>query len=569
MSGDTSHNKDHEAEENLSASEAVFKPSRWPGLIWAVPVAAIGIVAWLGISAFMHSGPSVTVEFPITGGLQAGSTKVEYKGFDVGEVGAVSLSKSLDHISVRLDMAARMTGHLGPGTQFWVAGNTLSLSDLSSIKAIVAGPYIGIDPKPGKTVHHAKGLGAPPALKNEPVGETLSLVAHDLPHIQAGSPIYFKGYKVGEVRGLDLQPDGKRFIIYAFIERKWERLVGSNTRFWNAGAVRVASDGSGPGIQLQSIPALFMGAIAFETPNEPGGHAVKSGAQFILYSSKAMAEAAPEPGAVTYRVVFSGGPQGLQPGAPVQLDGSPVGAVTKVDMQYDSARGTLRSVVDLVLQPDRIRVAGPPWNLKKPAPQMNAMLSTLIAQGLRAELGSSVPVVGGKIVTLTMVKGQPAAKLQPGDPPEIPSFGSGGGVNQVVTQVNDVLSTVNAMPLQQIAADIHQATSRLAALSQSRQTTQTLQRLDRTVAHVDAVMRETNAELPAILRQLKQSAAEAQLALAQARGILSAQGPANAAPESAGLPHALYELAQAAQSLRALADFLDSHPGALIVGRGS
>lgn len=568
MSGDTSH-KEHEGEENLPASEAVFKPSRWPGLIWAVPVAAIGIVAWLGISAFMQSGPSVTVEFPIAGGLKAGSTRVEYKGFDVGEVDAVSLSKSLDHISVRLDLAARMDGHLGPGTQFWIAGNTLSLSDLSSIKAIVAGPYIGIEPEPGKTVHHVKGLGKPPVLKSEPVGETLSLVAHDLANIQAGSPIYFKGYKVGEVRGLDLQPEGKQFIIYAFIERQWESLISSNTRFWNAGAVRIASDGSGPGVQIQSIPALFMGAIAFETPNGPGAHAVKSGASFTLYSSQAMAAAAPEPGAVAYRVVFRGGPQGLQPGAPVQLDGSPVGAVNKVDMQYDPAQGALRTVVDLTLQPDRIHVAGPHWNLKNAAPQMNAMLSTLIAQGLRAELGSSVPVVGGKIVTLTMVKGQPAETLQPGDPPQIPSFGSGGGVNQVVAQVNDVLASVNAMPLEQIAADIHKATSRLAALSQSPQTTQTLQRLDHTVAHVDAVMSQTNAQLPAILRQLKQSAGEAQMALTQAKGILSAQGPANAAPESADLPHALYELAQAAQSLRALADFLDSHPGALIVGRGS
>jgi paraquat-inducible protein B len=568
MSGDGDHTE-RESRETLPASEAVFKPSRWPGLIWAVPVAAIGIVGWLGISAFVHSGPSVTVVFPIAGGLKPSSTKVEYKGFDVGEVESVSLSKSLDHIVVRLDMVARMEGHLGPGTQFWIAGNTLSLSNLASIKAVVSGPYIGIDPKPGKTVHHAQGLGAPPVLTNEPKGETLRLVAKDLSNIAPGSPVYFKGYKVGEVGAVELQPDGKQFTIHTFIARKWQNLISSNTRFWNAGAVRIAADGSGPGLHIQSIPALFMGAIAFETPPEPGGHAVQNGAQFILYSSQGMATAAPGPGAVPYRVVFNGGPHGLQPGTPVQLEGTAAGAVTKVAMQYDPAQGTLQTVVDLVLQPERVAVAGPPWNLKNPAPQMNAMLSTLVAHGLRAELGSPVPVIGGKIIMLTMVKGQPAATLQPGDPPQIPSFGSGGGADQVLAQVNGVLSTINAMPLDQIAADIHQATSRLAALSQSRQTTQTLQRLDRAVAHVDTMTRQTNAELPAILRQVKESATEAQLALSQAKGMLSAQGPANAAPETTDLPHALYELTQAARSLRALADFLDSHPGALIAGRGS
>jgi paraquat-inducible protein B len=33
--------------------EAVFRPSRWPGLIWAVPIAALAIIAWLGISALL------------------------------------------------------------------------------------------------------------------------------------------------------------------------------------------------------------------------------------------------------------------------------------------------------------------------------------------------------------------------------------------------------------------------------------------------------------------------------------------------------------------------------------
>ena len=304
----------------MAPSEAVFKPSRWPGLIWAVPVAAIGIVAWLAISAYIHSGPSVTVVFPTAGGLQAGTTKVEYKGFDIGTVSDVKLSKSLDHMAVRLDFAAQMQGHLGPGTTFWIVGNSLSFSDLSAIKTLVAGPYIGIDPKPGKIIRDAKGLGAPPVLKDEPGGETLTLTAKTLGNISPGSPIYFKGYKVGEVRGLDMQPDGKMFDIYAFIERDREDLVRSDSRFWDAGAVHLATGGSGPGLQIQSVPALFMGAIAFETPPTSKGHAVHEGARFTLYPSEGMAKAAPGPGAVPYRVVFSGGPDGLQPGAQVQLE---------------------------------------------------------------------------------------------------------------------------------------------------------------------------------------------------------------------------------------------------------
>ncbi len=566
MSGPEGEN--HEARGQDEGDQAVFKPSRWPGLIWAVPVAALAIVGWLGTNAFLQSGPSVTVDFPIAGGLKAGTTKVEYRGFDVGEVSSVHLAKSLDHMVVGISMDADMAHSLGPGTQYWIAGNSFSLSDLSAIKALVSGPFIGIDPKPGKTVAKAKGLGKPPVLKEEPQGETLTLVADRLSNLSPGSPIYYKGYKVGEIQGIDMQPNGKQFDIYAFIERRWENLLNSDSRFWDAGAVRVSMSGAGPGIQLQSVPALFLGAVAFETPDNPPGQKIGNGAKFKLYSGQDAAQDAPGPGAVPYRAMFAGGPNGLTPGAAVQLEGTPAGAVTKVTMQYVPAQGAMQTVVDFVLQPERVGLGGAPWNMANPAPQMNAMLSTLVAHGLRAEIGSAIPLVGGKTIELTLVKGQPKASLGQGNPPEIPFFGSGGGAGQIIAQVNDILATVNAMPLQQIAANIHQATSNLAQLTKSPKTKRTLERLDQTVAHVDAITRQVNTQLPALLSALKGTLANAQSALNQAKGMLSSQGPVNASPESSDIPHALYELSQAAQSLRALTDFLNSHPSALILGRG-
>ncbi len=548
------------------AGQAVFRPSRWPGLIWAVPAAALGIVGWLAISSFVHSGPTVTVTFPIAGGLQAGNSKVEYQGFQVGQVSSVKLDKSLHDMIVKIDFDSEMSGHLGRGTQYWLSGTSLSLSDLSSIKEMISGPVIGVEPRLGKTVDHAAGLGKPPVLKDEPQGETLTLLADKLSNISPGSPVYFNGYKVGEVRGLDMRPDGKKFDIYAFIEKKHENLVDSNSRFWDAGGVRLSSGGGGPGIQLQSIPALILGAVAFETPDYPNAKNITNGARFELYCSKGAAEAAPGPGAVLYRVVFAGGPNGLKAGAAVELEGAPAGAVKDVQMQYDPAQASVQTVADLVLQPEKISLAGAAWNLENPRPQMDAILNRLVAQGLRAKIGSVVPVVGGKLVQLSVVKGQPSAALIPGEPPQIPSFG-GGGADQIIMQINDILATVNAMPLDQIATDIHQATARLAKLSKSPQTRRTLQNLDRTVAHVADITRQTDAQLPEILFQVKRSAAEAQAALTQAQGMLSVAGPANASPELAGLPHTLYELSQAAESLRALTDFLNSHPDALIAGR--
>lgn len=551
-------------EEN-PPEEAVFRPSRWPGLIWAVPIAAVGIIGWLGINALLQSGPSVTVMFPVTGGLQPGNTKVEYNGFVVGHVGDVSLTKSLGQMRVDINFIAAMQGHLGSGTQYWLAGTTLSLADISNLKDIISGPVVQIDPHSGKTVHHAQGLGKPPVLKNEGPGLTVTLTTTTLGNVSAGSPVMYKGYKIGKVRGLELLPDGSAFRIYAFIPNRWRKLISTNTRFWNAGDVQLTSSG---GVRIESVPSLIMGAIAFETPGGPGNAPATAGEHYTLYDSEQDARDAPGPDAVPYKTIFPGGPHGLVKGAEVQLEGAPAGGVTKVTESYDPASGALQTEVDFVLQPQRIGMGGAGWNLADPAPQMNAMLARLVGQGLRAEMGSAMPVVGPKIIKLERVKGQPEASLQPGQPPAIPSFGSGGGMDDIISQVNDILATVNAMPLDQIAANVHEATRQIAALARSPKTKRTLRRLDETVRHVDDITRRTDAQLPSILAQVKQSAAEAQAALAETQSMLSTQGGGNAGPESGDLPHALYELTQAARSLQALADFLTSHPGALIAGRG-
>lgn len=555
--------------EGNDDNQAVFKPSRWPGLIWAVPVAAVIIVAWLGLQAYLSSGPTVHVVFPLAGGLKADKTKVKYKGVSVGTVSSVKVAKSLDHMTVGITFKSEMAKHLAKGTRFWIAGNTVSFSNLSSLKALISGPFIGIDPRDGKIKHHFIGLGEPPVLKTEPEGETLTLVTHKLTNISGGSPVYYRNFKVGEVRGYRMMPGGQRFNIYAFIDKPYEGLVKTSTRFWDAGGVHVSTGGSsGPGLQIQSVPALIMGAVAFETPKDIPGQPVHSGMSFKLYSGKSAADSAPETGAVPYRVVLDGTPQGLAPGAAVKLEGATVGSVTGVNMEYDPAQGTLRTRIRLVLEPQKIALApGNRWNMTNPAPQMNAMLNKLIGKGLRAEMGSSIPVVGGKTIDLSMVKGKESAALEPGNPPEIPSV-SGGGSGQIMQQVSSILAKINAMPLPEIASNIHDVTKRIAAVSKSPQAKQTLEHLDQTMTHIDAITRTTNAQLPSILYEVKKSTADAQAALNSARNLMAAQSTASSGPESGSLPQALYELTRTARSLRELTNYLNDHPNSLLFGKG-
>lgn len=557
---------EHAKEHHARAPAAVFRRSRWPGLIWAVPIVALVIVGTLAVRSFMAEGPHTIVRFQTTGGIEAGQTSVKYRGVTVGHVTAVHLSPSLREMTVSLAFSSSMAGHLGRGARFWIAGTTPSVTDLSSLKALISGPYIGVAPAPGPTVGHFVGLEQPPVVKWEATGPTFTLTTSDPGNVSRGAPVYFQHFEVGEVLGVRFSPATRRFDVVVFIRPEYARLITERTRFWSAGAVHVALGGSAPGVKLESVPALFTGAIAFETPT--GGKAAADGATFPLYPSEPAAESAPGPHAVPYRIKLAGGPHGLAAGATVTLEGSPAGVVTKVEALYDPDAGAMQTLVDIALEPERIaRPAGKPWNRDQPAAQMNAMLATLIGNGLRAQLASSTPLIGAKEIALDLVPGAAPASLGTGSPPTIPAIGASGAA-AIVAQLSDILAKLNALPLPEIANNLRAASASLAALGDSPATHQALAHLDATINHLDAITEETARQWPAIAADIRASTAEADKALAAARALLASESSDASMPESTTLPRALYELTRAAESLRALASYLEGHPNAVIFGRG-
>ena len=185
--------------QETNERQAVERSSWWPGWIWAIPIAALAIVAYLGVRQLAQSGPTVHVTFNTARGVKPSNTKVQYEGLEVGEVESVRLLKNLQHVEVSLQLEPDMAGHLGPGTRFWIAGQSPSLSDLSSLKTIVTGPYIGIDPHDGPIQPHYQGLSEAPAVKETVPGTHFILHAGKLGMVSRDTPIYYRDLPVGTV----------------------------------------------------------------------------------------------------------------------------------------------------------------------------------------------------------------------------------------------------------------------------------------------------------------------------------------------------------------------------------
>lgn len=180
--------------------------SWWPGWIWGIPVAAIAIVVWLLVRAMTSRGTYVTITFEDAGGLRPVDTKVLYRGVNVGEVRSVGLEADGLHVTAHVDLDRNVERFLHTGTRFYL--QEPSLSDLASLKTIVAGSSIVLVPGPGAPTHHFVGfLGRPPERFKVRLPYLVVFYAGDAGDLSRGAPVKLRGFTVGEVTDTRLSVD--------------------------------------------------------------------------------------------------------------------------------------------------------------------------------------------------------------------------------------------------------------------------------------------------------------------------------------------------------------------------
>lgn len=186
---------------------AIARRSWWPGWIWAVPIAAVSIVLWLLLRSIGSRGIDVTVIYNDAAGMQAGATRVMYHGLQVGKVTSVALASDDWHVIVHLDIDRQLAPKVTTGTRFVLEGAHPSFADISSLRALIAGPTIVMMPGRGLPARHFNGAEGGPR-------ETLAV---SLPYqvdfsgavgqLKPHAPVKLRGFTVGEVTSIGLSVD--------------------------------------------------------------------------------------------------------------------------------------------------------------------------------------------------------------------------------------------------------------------------------------------------------------------------------------------------------------------------
>lgn len=534
-------------------------------IVWIVPIVAAIAAGWVLWTTWAQQGPKVRVTFATAAGLESGKTKVRYKDIDVGRVESVVIAPDLARVVATIAMDREAEALLSDTTTFWVVTPRVGASGVSGLETLLSGAYVGIDRGAGQPSgkREFEGLPDPPLISSDRPGTKFQLIAEQLGSVQRGSPIYHRGFVVGQVQGVQLLLESGRTHLFAFIDAPFDELVRVGTRFWDAGGIRVSLGGGGPAIEVPPLQALLLGGIEFETPAAArSAPRAPPDALFALYADREAMRTASIRQRVPYLARFAGSARGLSPGSMVTLLGMRVGSVVDVGLEPDRDTGSFRIAVSMDLEPERFKIApGSEGAVAATAEESYVNAAQLVARGLRAQLRSTNLLTGEQHVALDFFPAAPAADLDMSGPvPVIPTVPS--GLDTLERSLTQILDKLAGLPLEQLVVEFTAAAGSLRELAGSPELTRALASAAAASDDLRRLAAVLSTEAGPLARALREDAQKLGQALDGINAVVSARGGVRA-----DLDQLLKEFTAAGRSVRILADYLARHPDAVLRGR--
>jgi paraquat-inducible protein B len=299
----------------------------------------------------------------------------------------------------------------------------------------------------------------------------------------------------------------------------------------------VTLDTAGVTLNTESVVSILIGGLAFQSPPETNGKPEAAAqSQFELFHDRAEAMKRHDNIVDTYVMNFKESVRGLTVGAPVDFRGIVVGEVAAIYTRFDPVTKEFSIPVEVRIFPERFtsryEKGGKGGRISE---DRKALSDFLVERGLRAQLRTASLLTGQLYVALDFFPGAPKAMVDwSKSPPELPTVP--GNLQGLQDSITRLVANLNKIPFEGIGKDLR-----------------------KTLHDADGLLQTLDTEV----------APEAHSTLAAARATLDSANKA-LQPDSAlrqSTVDTMRELSRTAASFRALADYLERHPEALIRGK--
>jgi paraquat-inducible protein B len=553
--------------EQRAIPQATTRRSRRLSIIWIVPIVAVAIGAWLAWDTLSKEGPTIKVTFDSGEGLQAGQSQLKYKDIVFGTVKSLTLTPDKSHVVATIATTHEAGPLMTEGAQFWVVKPRFFAGNISGIETLLSGSYVGMLPaeKGGKSQREFVGREDPPVLGTYVPGRTFLLKSKRIGSVSVGSPIFFRDLNVGEVLGWDIADMAEYVTIHAFVRAPYDSYVNDETRFWNASGLSVKLAGAGIEVQMESLKALLLGGVAFETP-AADVHMAETAQDhvFPLFADREAANAASYTREIPAIAYFNGSVSGLASGSEVTMHGLRVGQVTDVRLSYDRANDTVVAPVRFEVEPERILGVGQRvFNTDRES------VEAVLKKGLRASLHSSNLITGSQQVALEFDADAPPAEVKMDGPDYVIPSTESGGFAGLTASATELLNKVNTMPFEKIGKDLEGILNSTNDMVKGPQMKKALTDLTAMIASAQGMVQNLNSGLSPASKQLPELVAGLQKTLGNANKLVLSldNGYGDNTKFNRDLERLLVQANDSLRSISALADLLARHPEALVKGR--
>jgi len=213
------------------------------------------------------------------------SSKLLYKNIEIGQVTKIALNTDI-FVTITIDKKYKYL--FGKESKIYLQGIKISLDKIENISSTVFGDnlYLIADKNNGlKSNYRIDAVNPDDTFYEE--GLRIKLKAKESKNITVGSPIYYKGFEVGEIYDADLTTNGQFVIFDLFIKKRYANIVQPTSKFYKATTIDMEVGVFGAKIKMGSAKSMLKGGIVFVNEQATATTtSLKEGTTFNLLEKK-------------------------------------------------------------------------------------------------------------------------------------------------------------------------------------------------------------------------------------------------------------------------------------------
>jgi len=193
------------------------------------------------------------------------TSRLYYKNISIAHVKKITLE---DDILIQIEGEKKYQYLFGENSKIYLEGTKISLEGIENLSSTLLGDHLyliadknndfkskfTLDSINPDATHYKKGL-------------RVQLKAKESKNITVGSPIYYKGFEVGEIYDADLINEGETIVFNLFIKEKYANIVKRNSEFYKATIIDMDLGLFGAKIKMGSAKSMLKGGIVFINPD--------------------------------------------------------------------------------------------------------------------------------------------------------------------------------------------------------------------------------------------------------------------------------------------------------------